>query len=55
LGGSIYTIKKNTETLLVASKEIVLDINADTTKYMAMSRDQDAGKSHNMKTDNISF
>ena len=55
LGGSIHTIKKNTEALLVASKETVLDINADEIKYMVMSRDQNAGKNHNMKTDNISF
>jgi len=29
-----YTIKKNTESLLVTSKETVLEVNADTTKYM---------------------
>ena len=27
-----YTIKKNTESLLVAIKETVLEVNADTTK-----------------------
>jgi len=37
LGGSVYTIKKNTEALLVASKEIGLEVNADKTKYMVMS------------------
>jgi len=42
LGGSIYTIKENREALLVASKEIGLEVNADTTKYMVMSRDQKA-------------
>ena len=30
-------------------------VNADTTKFMVMSRDQNAGWSHNIKTDNISF
>ena len=35
---SIHTIEENTESLLVASKETVLEVNADTTKYMA-SRD----------------
>ena len=39
LGRSIHTIKKNTETLVVASKEIGLEVNAGGTKYMVMSRD----------------
>jgi len=55
LGGSVHTIKENTETLVVASKEIGLEVNADKTKYMVMSRDQNAGQSHSMKTDNYSF
>ena len=37
LGGSIHTIKENAEALVVASKEIRLDVNADKTKYMVMS------------------
>jgi len=41
--------------LIVASKEIVLEVNADTTKYMVMSRDQNARRSLNMKIDNRSF
>jgi hypothetical protein len=36
LGGNIHTIKKNAESLVVAGKEIGLDINADKTKYMVM-------------------
>ena len=32
-----------------------LEVNADKTKYMVMSRDQNAGRSHNIKTDNSSF
>jgi hypothetical protein len=39
LGGSIHTIRKNTEALLIASKEIGLEVNAEKTKYMVMSRD----------------
>jgi hypothetical protein len=35
----------------VASKKIELEINADKTKYMVMSRGQDVGRSHNIKTD----
>jgi hypothetical protein len=43
LGGSVHAIKKNTETLVVASKESGLEINADKTKHMVMSRDQNGG------------
>ena len=32
--------------------EIGLDVNADKTRYMVMSRDQNAGRSRNMKTEN---
>jgi len=32
LDGSIQAIKKHTETLVVASKEIGLEVNADKTK-----------------------
>jgi hypothetical protein len=35
LGRSIQTIKKNTEALVVAGKEIELEVNADKTKYMS--------------------
>jgi hypothetical protein len=52
LGGSMYTVKENAETLLVASKEIELEMNTDKTKYMVMSGDQRAGQSHSMKIDN---
>ena len=55
LGGSVHTIKENTEVLVVASKETGLEVNADKTKYMVMSRDQKAGPSHSIKNDNSSF
>jgi len=41
--------------LLVGSKETGLEVNADKTKCMVMSRDQNAGQSQSMKTDNSSF
>jgi len=41
--GSVYTIKKNTEALVVAGKETGLEVSADRTMYMVMSRDQNAG------------
>jgi hypothetical protein len=38
--------------LVVASKEIGLEVNADKTKNVVMSGDQNAGRSHNLKSDN---
>jgi hypothetical protein len=32
-----------------------LEVHADKTKYMVMSRDQNAGRSDSIKIDNISF
>ena len=52
LGGSIHTIKENAEAPVVATKEIGLEVNADKTKYMIMSQDQNAGQSHSTKIDN---
>jgi hypothetical protein len=55
LEGSVHTIKENADALIVDSQEIGLEVNADKTKYMVMSRDQNASRSHNIKTDNNSF
>jgi hypothetical protein len=55
LGESVHTIKKHAEALLVCSKETGLEVNADKTKYIFMSRDQNAGRSHRINTDNSSF
>ena len=55
LGGSVHTVKENVKALIVASKETGLEVNADKTKYMVMSRNQNAGQSHSMKIDNSSF
>jgi hypothetical protein len=49
LGGSIQPIKKNREALVVASKEICLEVNVEKTKCMVMSGDQHAGQNHNIK------
>jgi hypothetical protein len=37
----------------VASKEIGLEVNADKTKYMITSQDQNAGRNHNIKIDSL--
>jgi len=55
LGGSIYTLKENTEALVAATREIGLEVSADKTKYMVMSRDQNAGRIHSVRIDNITF
>jgi len=55
LGGSVHTVKENAEALVVTSKENGLEVNADKTMHMVMSQDQNAGRSHSMKTDNSSF
>jgi hypothetical protein len=55
LGGSICTIKKNTEALVVASKEIGLEVNAEKAMCVVVYRDQNAEKSHNINIDNKSF
>jgi len=55
LGGSVQTITKNAEFLVVTSKETGLEVNAYNAKYMVVSRDQSVGRSHSMKMDNISF
>jgi len=47
----VHTIKKNTEAFALASRETGLEVNSDKTKYMFMSRDQKAGRSHSMKSD----
>ena len=39
LGGSIHTLKENAEALGAATREIGLEVSADKTKNMVMSRD----------------
>jgi len=47
--------EKNTEAVEVASWVTGLEVNADKTKHMVMSRGQNAGPCHSMKIDNSSF
>jgi len=48
-------VKENAEALLVATKEIGVEVNTDKSKYMVMSRDRNAGRGHSVKTDNSSI
>jgi len=42
--GSVRTIKKNTEALVVASNDNDLKEHAENTKFMIISREHHAGK-----------
>jgi len=55
LGGSIHYLKENAEALVAATRETGLEVRADKTKYMVMSRDQNAGKIHSVRIDNSTF
>jgi hypothetical protein len=50
-----YYLCVNAEALLVANKEIGLEVNADKTEYMVMSRDRNAGRGDSVKIDNSSI
>jgi hypothetical protein len=55
LGDSVNTMKENSETLLEASKDIGLEINAEKTKYMIMSRHPNSGQYQNIRIANELF
>jgi hypothetical protein len=55
LGGVVYAVKKNAEASVAATKETGLGLNADKTKYMVISGDQNAGRNHSMRIVNGSF
>jgi sorting nexin-29 len=55
LGDNINTINRNTETLIDACKEVRLEVNVEKTKYMLVSRDQNAGQNRDIKTGDRSY
>jgi len=52
LGGSIHTLKENAEALVAATREVGLEVSADKTKYMVISRDQNTGRNHSVRINN---
>jgi hypothetical protein len=42
------------EALVVASEKTFVEVNAEKLEYVVMSRDQNAGKNHNIKMGNTS-
>jgi hypothetical protein len=55
LDDSVNTIKDNTEPLLDTSRDVGLEINAERTKYMIMSRHLNSGQNQNIRIANESF
>jgi hypothetical protein len=48
LGDDIDIIQKNSETVIDASKEVSIDVNEEKTKYILLSRHQNAGQNHDI-------
>jgi len=55
LGGSTHTLKEDAEALVAATRKFVVEVNGDKSKYMVMSREQNAGRIHSVRIDNINF
>jgi hypothetical protein len=53
--GAYILSGKNTEALVITSKEMGLEVNAEKTKYMVMYRDQNTGQNKNVQMGNIFF
>jgi len=48
-------LKENAEALVAATRENGLEVSADKTKYMVMSRYQNTGRINSVRIDNSTF
>jgi hypothetical protein len=55
LGDNIDTVNKNSEILVDAGREVGLEVHVEKTKYMLVSRDQNADQNREIKIANRSF
>jgi hypothetical protein len=55
VGENLDTMKKNTETLLDADKEVGLEVHPEKTKYILMRCSRNIGEKHRIKIVNRSF
>jgi len=55
LEGSIPTLKENAEALVAATRVNGMEVRADKSKYMNMSRNQNAGRIQSVRIDNSTF
>jgi hypothetical protein len=49
LGDNMDTVNKNADTLIVASKEVGLEVDVEKTKDMLVSPHQNTGQNHDIK------
>jgi hypothetical protein len=54
LGRSTRTVNRNTESLIAASKETAVAVNAEEDKHVVVSYNQHAGQNHNVVGDKSS-
>jgi len=53
--GNVHTINENAVALIMTSKNTREEVNADKTENIIMSPEQNATRSHNIKTDSSPF
>jgi hypothetical protein len=53
LGDNVDTMKKNTRTLIDASKDVGLEVNIEETRYVLLSRHQNAGQNQDTEITDV--